>query len=139
MHLVGSIGLMYLVLLALYETLPRSPLVPSLFSYSEISQFEDPAIVERLRVHRRDLFVTYHAFTHHMCSYFLSLAAPLADRLWACSFKGYVWGFTMATTRAVTEKKLIIPLMDFRNFITTDSVDAVFFGYVGLRFCQPLS
>ena len=97
-------------------------MVPSSFTQSEINEFEDPAIIQRLNTQRTDYYRTYFAFTRHMCTYFVQMDAPFRDRLWACSYSGFEWGYTMVITRTVTENRLLIPLMDFRNFISTDSV-----------------
>mgnify|MGYP003261957728 CR=1 FL=1 len=57
-----------------------------------------------------------------MCDHFLHLEAPFRARVWACSYEAFEWGYSMVVTRAVTTHRLLIPLLDFRNFITTDSV-----------------
>lgn len=80
-------------------------------------------MIRRLQTQRRDYFSTYFAFSRHMCSHFLHLKAPFRARVWACSYEAYEWGYSMVVTRAVTTHRLLIPLLDFRNFITTDSVE----------------
>lgn len=101
--------------------------------------FEDEALIRRMKQQRRDYYQTYHAFSSHMCGYFMKIEAPWSDRLWACTLDGFLWGFTMATTRSVTNHRFIIPLMDFRNFISTDSVVLLPLFSVALRPRRPFS
>ena len=94
----------------------------SSFSESDINAFEDRAIIARIHQQRHSLFKSFSSFTRHMCPYFLGIEGSWRRRLWACSYDAFLWGYFTATTRTVTYKNLIIPLMDFRNFISTDSV-----------------
>lgn len=84
--------------------------------------FEDPAIMNRLRLERQDYFSTYVVFIRHMCSYFLSLPGSFSDHLWSLQYKAFEWAYSIVESHSVTNRHLIIPFMDYRNFITTDSV-----------------
>ena len=119
--------------------LPSHPVIVSSFSNKEMEAFEDEALIRRMKQQRRDYYQTYHAFSSHMCGYFMKIEAPWSDRLWACTLDGFLWGFTMATTRSVTSHRFIIPLMDFRNFISTDSVVSLPLFSVALRPRRPFS
>ena len=101
--------------------------------------FEDEALIRRMKQQRRDYYQTYHVFSNHLCEYFMGINARWSDRLWAYSEDGFLWGFTMATTRSITASRFIIPLMDFRNFISTDSVVSLLLFSVALRPRRPVS
>lgn len=81
-------------------------------------------------MHLRDSFTTYLSFINHMYSYLLSLPVSFSNRIWACSFDAFMWASTIVTTRSITEHHYIIPLMDFRNFISTDSVMFLFLIFI---------
>ena len=98
------------VLFCSFQVLPSHPLTVATFSNKEINELEDPGMIPR-----------FHC-QHHMCPYFLTVDGSWKDRLWGCSYSGFIWGYTMAITRSITKHRLLIPLMDFRNYISTDSV-----------------
>lgn len=75
-----------------------------------------------MHIQQDDSFNTYISFIHHLHSYFFSISSSLSMKKWACSYDAFVWAFTMVKTRSVTEQHLIIPFLDFRNYISTDSV-----------------
>ena len=111
-----------LFLFCSFQVLPSHPLTVASFSNQEINEFEDPAMIPLFHRQQKDYFRSYYSFSHHMCPYFLTVDGSWKDRIWGCSYSGFIWGYTMAITRSVTKHKLLIPLMDFRNFISTDSV-----------------
>ena len=111
------------------QVLPRHPVIPFLFSEDEILAFEDPVIISRLHIQQRDSFSTYLSFVNHLSSYFFSLPVSISKRMWACSYDAYVWASAITRSRSVLDQKMIIPFMDFRNFISTDSVSFEFFKF----------
>lgn len=104
--------------------MPEHPVIPYLFSESDIQKFEDPVIINRLHIQQQDMFSTYLSFSNHLYSYYFSLPVSLSMKLWSCTYDAFTWAFTIVKTRAVTKEHLIIPLLDFRNYISTDSVSS---------------
>lgn len=102
--------------------MPKHPVIPFLFSESDIKEFEDPVIINRIHYQQDDSFKTYISFIHHLHSYFFSIPSSLSMKEWAYSYDAFVWAFTIVKTRSVTDQHFIIPFLDFRNYISTDSV-----------------
>lgn len=111
------------VLRRLFRSIPSPP--PS-YSERDIANFQDPAIINRFHIQRKDYFSTYLLFVRHLYSYFLSLPVSLSSRLWSLQYRSFEWAYSIVISRSVTRHHLIIPFLDYRNFITTDSVRLLF-------------